>query len=68
MFVSIDNIPDIIRQAFISAEDKNFYRNSGLDLISILSAFSYNVSEYFRRGNTKFRGGSTITQQVVKNM
>ncbi|MDR2777891.1 MAG: PBP1A family penicillin-binding protein [Rickettsiales bacterium] len=68
LFVSIDDIPDLVKQAFISAEDKNFYKNSGLDLTSILSAFIYNVSEYFKNGSTKFRGGSTITQQVVKNI
>ncbi|MDR1495101.1 MAG: PBP1A family penicillin-binding protein [Rickettsiales bacterium] len=68
LFVSIDNIPDVVKQAFISAEDKNFYRNSGLDLESLFSAFVYNVQNYYRNKNTNFRGGSTITQQVVKNM
>ncbi|MDR1425384.1 MAG: PBP1A family penicillin-binding protein [Rickettsiales bacterium] len=68
LFVSIENIPDIVKQAFISAEDKNFYRNSGLDLGSLFSAFIYNAYNYYKNRSTNFRGGSTITQQVVKNM
>ena len=66
LFVSIEDIPEIVKNAFISAEDKNFYRNKGLDLESIISAFVYNVYAYFI--GLQFRGGSTITQQVVKNM
>ena len=66
LFVSIEDIPEIVKNAFISAEDKNFYRNKGLDLESIISAFVYNVYAYFT--GLQFRGGSTITQQVVKNM
>ncbi|MDR2777436.1 MAG: PBP1A family penicillin-binding protein [Rickettsiales bacterium] len=68
LFVSIDDIPDLVKQAFISAEDKNFYKNSGLDIGSVFSAFLYNVYNYYRNKNTNFRGGSTITQQIVKNM
>ncbi|MDR3078552.1 MAG: PBP1A family penicillin-binding protein [Rickettsiales bacterium] len=68
VFVSIDNIPEVVKQAFISAEDKNFYRNSGLDLESVFSAFVYNLQNYYKNRSTNFRGGSTITQQVVKNM
>lgn len=66
LFVSIEDIPEIVKNAFISAEDKSFYRNSGLDVESIISAFVYNIYAYFR--GLQFRGGSTITQQVVKNM
>lgn len=66
LFVSIEDIPEIVKHAFISAEDKNFYKNSGLDIESIISAFVYNIYAYFR--GLQFRGGSTITQQVVKNM
>lgn len=66
IFTSIDNIPSIIRHAFIAAEDKNFYKHKGIDPQAILSAMVYNFFAYFR--NDQFRGGSTITQQVVKNM
>lgn len=66
LFTSIENIPDIVKFAFISAEDKNFYTNKGIDLESLSSAMLYNVFAYFKGG--QFRGGSTITQQVVKNM
>lgn len=66
LFVTIDNIPDLVKQAFISAEDKNFYRNSGLDIESLFSATIYSIYAYFN--GLQLRGGSTITQQVVKNM
>lgn len=66
IFVEINKIPKIIKEAFISAEDKNYYKHKGIDFESILSAAIYNVEAYFKK--TQFRGGSTITQQVVKNL
>ena len=66
IFTLIEKIPDIVKNAFISAEDKNFYRHKGIDPKAIISATIYNIFAYFR--NEQFRGGSTITQQVVKNM
>ena len=66
LFTAIENIPDIVKFAFISAEDRNFYTNKGIDLEALTSAMIYNVFAYFKGG--QFRGGSTITQQVVKNM
>ena len=38
LFVPVDKIPDLVKQAFVSAEDKKFYRHSGLDYVGILRA------------------------------
>ena len=57
------NIPDCIKQATIATEDKNFYTNPGVDLRGILRALWINL-----RGGETLAGGSTITQQVVRNL
>ena len=65
VFVPLKAIPRRIIQAFLSAEDKNFYRHEGIDLTGIARAVRDNVINY---GHGKsLVGGSTITQQVVKN-
>ncbi len=61
LFTPIDEIPDLVKQAFISAEDKNFYNHAGYDPVQILAAL-YDAA----RGG-RLRGASTITQQVMKN-
>ncbi|SOH95587.1 penicillin-binding protein 1A [Monaibacterium marinum] len=61
VFVPIDEVPDLVIQAFISAEDKTFYSHPGFDARGILSA----VIDAAQGG--RLRGASTITQQVVKN-
>ena len=60
---SIDQIPVHVRQAFLAAEDASFYHHPGIDLISIARAMVKNL----QTGSVK-QGGSTITQQVVKNL
>ena len=65
-FMEIEKIPDIVKYAFISAEDKNFYKHSGLDAEALSSAILYNV--YAVLFHKRLRGASTITQQVVKNI
>ena len=62
LYAPIEDIPDLVRNAFISAEDKNFYEHGGFDPRAIASAFYDFVSS---RGQV-VRGGSGITQQVVK--
>lgn len=62
VFVPIEVIPDIVKQAFISAEDQNFYHHEGVDPEAILKAAIGNLA----RGGRP-RGASTITQQVAKN-
>ncbi|PVA08272.1 penicillin-binding protein 1A [Thalassorhabdomicrobium marinisediminis] len=63
LFTPAAEIPDIVKQAFISAEDKNFYTHDGYDLRGIGAAMYEAVAT---RGET-LRGASTITQQVAKN-
>jgi penicillin-binding protein 1A len=61
IFTPIDEIPDRIKQAFISAEDKNFYEHAGFDPMGIAAAI------YQAAQGERLRGASTITQQVMKN-
>ena len=59
--VPIDQIPEHVKQAIIAAEDRSFYDNRGVSPTGIARAFWSNL-----RGNST-QGGSTITQQYVKN-
>jgi penicillin-binding protein 1A len=63
LFAPADTIPDMVKQAFISAEDKNFYTHEGYDLRGI-GAAAYDA---VRTRGRDVRGASTITQQVMKN-
>jgi penicillin-binding protein 1A len=63
IFASSQEIPDLIKHAFISAEDKNFYTHHGYDARGIAAAA---IEAVRTRGET-VRGASTITQQVMKN-
>ena len=65
VFVPINVIPKKVIDAFISAEDKDFYNHFGIDLVATLRALITNVKNI---GTTKrLIGASTITQQVAKN-
>ena len=55
-------IPPLVKEAFIAAEDKNFYSHRGFDPEGILRA-----AVVFAEGNKHVQGASTITQQVAKN-
>jgi len=63
LFTPSEDIPSLVKNAFISAEDKNFYNHAGYDARGIAAAF---VEAVRTRGQT-VRGASTITQQVMKN-
>ena len=63
LFAPANTIPPLIKQAFISAEDKNFYTHEGYDLRGIGAA----AIDAVRTGGKDVRGASTITQQVMKN-
>ncbi|MFN3954925.1 MAG: penicillin-binding protein 1A [Pararhodobacter sp.] len=63
LFAPIEDIPEMLRAAFISAEDRNFYEHQGFDPLAMVSALRDAVVS---RGQT-LRGASTITQQVMKN-
>jgi len=61
LFAPADEIPTLVKQAFISAEDKNFYVHAGYDPVGMVKA----ALDAARGG--RLRGASTITQQVMKN-
>ncbi len=61
LFTPAEQIPDLVKHAFISAEDKNFYIHGGYDMRGMAAA----ALEAFQGG--RLRGASTITQQVMKN-
>lgn len=63
LFVASEDIPDLVKNAFISAEDKNFYRHRGYDTRGMVAAL---IEAVQTRGES-MRGASTITQQVMKN-
>lgn len=69
LFINHKNIPDLLKKAFISAEDKNFYSHNGMDLIGILRATGQNLYNYMiLKDENRLIGASTITQQLVKNL
>ena len=61
-YVPLRDIPDAVIQAFVSAEDRNYWTHPGVDAIAIMRAGLTNVV------NGSMIGGSTITQQVAKNL
>ncbi len=61
--LSHSQIPDVMRAATIAAEDKSFYKHWGVDFIATARALEVNV-----RNNDIKQGGSTITQQLVRNI
>ena len=61
--IPLSEIPLACRQATIATEDANFYSNPGVDVVAILRAVWINV-----RGGEVLSGGSTITQQLAKNL
>lgn len=66
VFIPIESIPPMVRNAFISAEDQNFYTHPGVDFTGIMRAAIKNILA-MSQGKKSLVGGSTITQQVVKN-
>lgn len=60
--LAYDEIPAVLVQAILSIEDRRFFEHSGVDMNGLARAFIRNVSDE-RMG----QGGSTITQQLVKN-
>jgi penicillin-binding protein 1A len=66
IFVPVTAIPEIVKRAFISAEDQNFFTHRGIDPLAIARATAFNLS-HAGQGRRPI-GASTITQQVAKNM
>ena len=65
VFVPVAAMPEMVVQAFLSAEDKTFYDHSGVDLPGIVRAAATNILRWGR--GQRPVGASTITQQVAKN-
>ena len=57
--MELDEIPEGLQQAFICLEDKRFYKHDGVDWIRTIGA----IVKYHGR-----QGGSTLTQQLIKNL
>ncbi|MCC7268635.1 MAG: penicillin-binding protein 1A, partial [Caulobacteraceae bacterium] len=66
IFVPYDRIPAQLAQAFMAAEDQNFFRHGGVDVSGLTRAMLKNVGNAL--AGKRFEGGSTITQQVAKNV
>jgi penicillin-binding protein 1A len=60
--VRIEDVPDVMKQAILSAEDERFYQHGGVDTLGVLRAAYFNLL-----GGGKRQGASTITQQVARN-
>ncbi|HRE60536.1 MAG TPA: penicillin-binding protein 1A [Micropepsaceae bacterium] len=67
LFVPIASIPERVRGAFLSAEDKNFYIHPGIDPMGIARALIDNAWNAIQGTGKRPEGASTITQQVAKN-
>ena len=63
VWVALADIPEHVQKAFIAAEDKRFYQHKGIDERGLIRAFIGNLASSGRP-----QGGSTITQQIVKNL
>jgi len=66
IFVPYDQIPTRLSQAFLAAEDHNFFQHGGVDYQGLTRAMLRNVLNFVR--GRRLEGGSTITQQVAKNV
>ncbi|MGE0668652.1 MAG: penicillin-binding protein 1A [Sphingomonadales bacterium] len=65
LFVPLEAIPERVIQAFMAAEDKNFYDHGGIDYLGVVRAVFENVFNSI--SGQRLVGASTITQQVAKN-
>lgn len=64
-WIPLDKIPEDLKEATIAIEDKDFYGHYGLSIKGLIKALIYNFK---KDAEDKPRGGSTITQQLVKNV
>ncbi|MBO5486827.1 MAG: penicillin-binding protein, partial [Eubacterium sp.] len=63
-YVSLDNIPDYVKNAMICTEDKKFYEHNGIDFKGIMRA----VWALIKNNGEKTQGASTITQQLARGV
>ncbi len=62
-YLTSDEIPDTVKHAFVSVEDKRFYKHRGFDFLAIVRAARSLISK-----DSITQGGSTITQQLARNI
>ncbi|WP_202078369.1 transglycosylase domain-containing protein [Caldalkalibacillus salinus] len=62
-YVPLEEMPDLLKEAFVAVEDRRFYEHSGVDFRSIARALYRDIL-----ARSAVEGGSTITQQLVKNV
>lgn len=67
IWVNSENIPQDLKDAFVAIEDERFYSHSGFDWSRTAKALFAYLGNQFSGGDTTF-GGSTITQQLIKNL
>ena len=65
LYIPIQAVPKLVINAFVAAEDKNFYEHGGIDFSGIARAATLYVQQY--GSGRRPQGASTITQQVAKN-
>ena len=63
IYLTSDQIPELVKQAFVSIEDKRFYKHHGFDPLAIIRAAKSIISN-----ESITQGGSTITQQLARNI
>lgn len=68
VWIDFAEIPTNLRNAFIAVEDKRFWDHKGVDFRRFLSATYISAKEYLIKHTANFQGGSTITQQLVRNL
>jgi monofunctional biosynthetic peptidoglycan transglycosylase len=66
-WVDYDRISNTLKRAVVASEDANFTEHDGIEWDAMRKAWEYN-QEQAERGRSRMRGGSTITQQVAKNL
>ena len=64
LYLPIQSMPPLLKNAFLAAEDKNFYKHGGVDPEGVMRAV---VSNFKKSAGGRQQGASTITQQVAKN-
>jgi len=67
LFQPIETVPPLVIDAFLSAEDKDFYRHNGIAIDGVMRALRDNLLARMEGNNAIQGGGSSITQQVAKN-
>ncbi|MBL4588767.1 MAG: penicillin-binding protein 1A, partial [Alphaproteobacteria bacterium] len=65
IFVPIEEMPELVKNAFLAAEDQNFYTHPGVDFKAVMRAVVINLKNY--GSGKRMVGASTISQQVAKN-